>query len=92
MAGELDYRVYHGATCAEVSARFDDDIVGARSLEGYGYTGTVAELSRIDVWEDAQLPTIRDAVDRIGKRHRKWEEGMAVSFIGGWVVGGWCSA
>lgn len=112
MGANLDYRVYQdglgGAreVHADIEGRFERDTREARYLKGHGgYSGTIAEVQRIERFHDHELSSFEAALNYLRENAEKWEPAIAVSFypsedemmsvrISGkcWLVGALCSS
>ncbi len=92
MGAELDFRTYRTFDKSEVRKSWIDDVDRSLMENGNSYSGCIGMLGDNIQWRTQKVHTQEEAVQYIMENHDKWEPPIAVQFIEGWVVGGWCSS
>ncbi len=92
MGAELDFRTYRTFDKSEIRKAWTDDVEASLIANGNSYSGCIGMLGGEIQWHPKKLSTQDEAIQYLTENHDKWEPPVAVQFIEGWVVGGWCSS
>ena len=80
---------------ADILRRWNDDVTDSIDVDGDDYSGAIGMLGIGVRWNVTVFKSEREASEFLMKAHKKWSQGIGVSFIENgstfWMIGGWCA-